>query len=154
MTFDPTTVLGNIQTTLQGVSGIGNVVIGEPFSPPDADRLTTAIFCASYEPAGVTLTTTIDVFEVTLRVYSRAGMTPVDASTVEQNVAKTYFLVLSTLAGKFTLGGQIRAIDWAGEEAGRKVTGKWGHVVIGGTIFRVVDISVPLIVDDSSTFAA
>ncbi len=81
-------------------------------------------------------------------------MTPVDAAKVETSVAQGVATVLATLVGAYTLGGSVRAIDWAGEEAGRKVAVKWGHLVVSGTIFRMVDIQVPLIVDDSATFVA
>ena len=157
MTYDPTTTLAQLQTLLTNTGSFGaGVQIGEPFAPPvlTTTTLLAAILFQTYEPAGTTLNTTIEVWDLLVRIYALAGMTPADASTVEQNLAKAFASTLATLAGHYTLGSTVRAIDWAGEEAGRKVGAKWGHLVISGTIFRVVDLVVPLIVDDSATFAA
>ena len=153
MTFDPSVPVLALQAVLVASSVFpGGVLIGEPFSPPVG--LTAAIFFMDVDPAQTTLGSTIDVWTLQVRIYARAGMTPVDASKVEISVAQGVQTVLSALAGGFTLSGSMRAIDWAGEEAGRKLSVKWGHLVVSGTIFRMVDITVPLIVDDAATFAA
>lgn len=157
MTWDPTTTLTNLQTDLRNTGLFTAVLIGEPFSPPESPTpyaVTAALFWEAWNPTQVTLSTTIDVWTLTVRIYARPGMNPADAEAVEKALAKSYSTVAATLAGNFTLGGTVRAIDWVGEEAGHHVGAKWGHLVISGTIFKVVDLSVPLIVDDSATFAA
>ena len=150
MTFDPRTVLTHAQTVLSNTNVFtGGVQVGEPLSPPQ--DMTAALMYRAYLPAGVTLNTTMDLWEFLVRIYARAGMNPTDAATVENNVAYGFSQVLTALAGDFTLGGTVRAISWAGEGGGH-IDAKWGHVVISGTIMRVVDLSVPVIVDDASSF--
>jgi hypothetical protein len=153
MTWDPRPTLQQLKSILANATMFpGGVQIGEPFSP--VSDTTAAIMLQAYDPAGTTLSDTIDVWEVLVRLYAKAGMTPTDAETVELTLAYGFSQVAAALAGAFTLGGTVRAIDWAGEEAGRRLAAKWGHIVMSGTIFRVVDVSVPVIVDDSATFAA
>lgn len=151
MTYDPAATLTYLETLLTNTGVfVGGVQLGEPFSPPVA--LTAAIFFRDLDPL-VTLGTTIDVWMLQVRVYAKAGMTPTDAATTETSVAQGAAAVETALAGHFTLGGTVRAIDWAGEEAGQRLHAQWGHLVISGTIFCVVDFMVPLIVDDAATFA-
>lgn len=147
-------MLSTLKTNLAATHQFDNgaVQIGEPFSPP-VDN-TCAIFFSEWAPIKTSLATTCDVYALMVRVYVRAGMTPTDAETVETALAGAIVAIENALATDFTLGGTVRAIDFVGEEEGQRVTGKWGHVVISGTIYRCVDVSVPLIVDDSSTFAA
>lgn len=152
MSWNPTATLTTLQTTLDATGQFtGGVQIGEPFSPPN--DLTLAIMARKHSPSQATLSATIDVWTVQLRLYARAGMTPPDAQRVELNVLAAYASLETALTGAFTLGGNTRAIDWYGEEAGHRVESDWGHVVISGTIFRVVDVVLPLIIDDAATFA-
>lgn len=151
MSYNPTASLKALQTDL-GKSGYfaGGVQIGEPFSPPN--DMTAALMFMDMEPSQTTLSSTIDVWTLLIRIYMRTGMTPENAETTELNLALAVSQLEGAMASGFTLGGTVRAIDWAGEEAGHKVSFKWGHVVIAQTIFRAVDVLVPLIVDDSATF--
>ena len=151
MTFDPRTVLTQAATVLTNTNVFtGGVQIGEPLSPPQ--DMTAALMYRAYLPAGVPLGTTEDVWEFLIRIYARAGMNPTDAASVEQNVAYGFSQAMDALAGHFTLSGTVRAISWAGEAGGAHIDAKWGHVVISGTIMRVVDFSVPVIVDNASVF--
>lgn len=157
MTYDPTQTLKNLQTALRNSGQFIDVLIGEPFSPPQSpqpESCTAALFWQTWEPAGTTLNTTIDIWTLLCRVYARPGMTPADAETVEVALAKSYGIIAATIAGGFTLGSTVRAVDWAGEEAGRKVGARWGHLVVAGTIFKVIDFTIPVIVDDSAVFVA
>lgn len=152
MPFDPRSTLTKVQSLLAADGFFaGGVVVGDLFAAPS--DTTAAIFMRELAPTRTTLNATIDVCSVTVRVYAKAGMTTADAQSAELALAQAVFVIESALAGAFTLGGTVRAIDWAGEEAGFKISAKWGHLVIGGTILRVVDVIIPCIVDDSAIFA-
>lgn len=149
MTFwDPRPTLANAQTTLANTGVFTAVQRGEPLSPPTIDpgKLLAALMWRGYVPISVPLGTTEDHWEFLVRIYASAGMNPADAQSVEDNVSYGFSQAVAALAGDFTLGGTVRAIDWAGEGGGH-IAGKWGHVTIGGTIFRAVDLEVPVIVD-------
>ena len=151
--WDPTQTLLNVKAALQNSAYNFNVVqIGEPMSPPT--DLTVAFWLHDMEPVQVTLNDTIDVWTIMVRIYTRAGMTPQDLQSAELALALGVSQVEAALGGGFTLGGTVRAIDWVGEEQGHRVSVRWGHVVISGTIFKVADWFVPVIVDDSVQFVA
>ena len=61
--------------------------------------------------------------------------------------------VTSNLVGEFDLGATMRNIDIAGQY-GQSLSATWGYITIGNTVFRTVDLTVPLVVDESATQAA
>ena len=61
--------------------------------------------------------------------------------------------ITSNLIGEFDLGATIRNIDVAGQY-GQAVTAQWGYVALNQTMYRTVDITIPLVVDGSAEQAA
>ena len=152
----------NIKTTLSAIAShvsrtgyAGDVQIGEPVNAPEAtDKVFAAIFMNSATVVELTLGTTIELHTVTLRIMKRAPIGAGDDSgAVVEELALVVSQVSSNLIGEFDLGGTIRAID-VGGQYGEGISATWGYATIAQTVFRVVDISLPLIVDDSGTQAA
>jgi hypothetical protein len=152
----------NIQSTLDAIAShiartgyVAEARIGEPSSPPDAiDRLHAAIYMASATVVDLTLSTTIEQHVVTVRLYRRAAFGQGDdAGAVEKEMALAVSQVVSNLIGEFDLGATMRNID-VGGQYGQGIQSEFGYVSIGNTMFRIVDITVPLIVDGSATQAA
>ena len=152
----------NIKATLDAIAShiartgyVAETRIGEPSSPPDAvDKLHAAIYMASASVVQLTLSTTIEQHVVTVRLYRRAAFGQGDdAGQVEAEMALAVSQISSNLIGEFDLGATMRAIDIAGQY-GQSFTTQYGYVSIGTTMFRTVDITVPLIVDGSATQAA
>ena len=152
----------NIKTTLDVVSShisrsgyVNDVRIGEPVAPPDATyKMHAAIYMASAGVVGLTLSNTVEVHLVTVRLYRRAAFGQGDdAGQVEAEVALAVSQISSNLIGEFDLGGTTRNIDVAGQY-GQGLTATWGYVTLGQTVFRTVDLAVPLVIDDSATQAA
>lgn len=152
----------NIKSTLSAIAShisrsgyASDVQIGEPVSPPEInDKVFAAIFMNAASVVELTLGTTIELHTVTVRLMKRAAFAQGDdASAVEEELALVVSQVSSNLIGEFDLGGTIRAID-VGGQYGTGVSAAWGYTNISSVIFRVVDITVPLIVDDSATQAA
>jgi hypothetical protein len=152
----------NIKATLDAISShiartgyVNDVRIGEPVSPPDAiDKMHAAIYMASAGVVSLTLSTTIEVHSVMVRLYRRAAFGQGDdAGQVEAEMALAVSQVTSNLVGEFDLGATMRNIDIAGQY-GQSLSATWGYVTIGNTVFRTVDLTVPLVVDGSATQAA
>ena len=152
----------NIKATLDAISShiartgyVNDVRIGEPVSPPDAvDKMHAAIYMASAGVVSLTLSTTIEVHSVVVRLYRRAAFGQGDdAGQVEAEMALAVSQVTSNLVGEFDLGSTMRNIDIAGQY-GQSLSATWGYVTIGNTVFRTVDLTVPLVVDESATQAA
>ena len=152
----------NIKSTLDAVAShiarsgyVSDAMIGEPTSPPDAvDKLVAAVMMNGANIAELTLTNTIEVHPILVRFYRRAAFTEGDdAGDVESQVAVAVSEIASNLIGEYDLGATIRNIDVAGQYGGG-MSATWGYINISGTIYRTVDLTVPLVVDDSATQAA
>ena len=152
----------NIANTLNAVSShisasgyVNDVQIGEPVSVPDAtDRIFAGIWMTSAVVVEVTLSNTVELHTTNVRLYKRAAFGQGDDSgDVEQSLALATSQISSDLIGEFDLGESIRNIDVAGQYGGG-LTATWGYVTIAQTVFRSVDIVVPLVVDDSAAQAA
>lgn len=152
----------NIKATLDAIAShiattgyVSEVRVGEPSSPPDAiDRMHAAIYMASANVVELTLSTTIEQHVVTVRLYRRAAFGQGDdAGVVEAEIALAVAQITSNLVGEFDLGATMRNIDIGGQY-GQSLSATFGYVSLGTTMFRTVDITVPLIVDGSATQAA
>ncbi len=148
MAFDVTASMQAMESLFQESGYFPSVVIGEPKDPPP--DMTVALMMDNIDVAEATLTTGVLNHVVMSRIYGgRNIFDPME--NLELGLARAVSKALDLLAGSFTLGGTIRALDWAGEE-GMKVSVKFGHVDVGGTMMRIADMFIPLIVDDSVTF--
>ena len=150
--FEIETTLKNIKKHLDTDDQrlFAHVRIGEPKSAP-SERFTAAIFMQSVSVPEVPLAETTEVHTVTIRIYD--NMTREPQEDVEFEMAKVTSRVMRDLAGEFDLGGIIRNIDVAGQY-GVSLGARWAFLDIDGTIFRICDITVPMIVDGSATLAA
>ena len=71
----------------------------------------------------------------------------------EQSLAIAAADILSNLEGDADAEGTVMSLDVAGME-GASVTIRWGHIVINQTAYRVAEMALPFIVDDSATVTA
>ena len=152
--FVPTTPQFTVDAsyvTIQGhmaASGMfAEVTVGEPTAWGDADRLYGAIWTLGTRIPYVSLDTAIRIYDTRVRLYSKAFARPQDSR--EFALARAVQQVASDLFGDFTLGGTIREIDIAGQ-FGQPVRARWGHAMVG-VMYRIVDIDLALVVNDSST---
>ena len=145
----------SIKATLQAItsylaaSGYVKVArLGEPKAPPE--NVTAAVFMSSVAVAQLTLGTTIEQHVVTIRLYRNMLD---ESADVELELARIVSEISSDLLGEFDLGATIRNVD-AGGQYGTGLSTRWGYVDVGGTMFRVADMLIPLVVDDSATLSA
>src|SRR3990167_417152 len=145
----------SIKATLQAITSYlaasGHVKVarlGEPKAPPE--NVTAAVFMSSVSVAQLTLGTTIERHVVTIRLYRNMLD---ESADVELELARIVSEISGNLLGEFDLGATIRNVD-AGSQYGTGLSSRWGYVDVGGTMFRVADMLLPLIVDDSATLTA
>ena len=151
MAFDASNTLDAVAGHLLASGYLRDVMIGEPKSPPSGDQLTASVFLNSISVAEVTLGTTIESHVLTLRIFRNMLAEP--TNTMEKEFAKAVSSILSDIIGEFDLGGSVRSIDVAGIY-GSSIAVNYGYLDLGGTMFRIADITLPLIVDDSATTTA
>jgi hypothetical protein len=146
MAFDITSTLNAIASFLEKRGEFQLVTIGEPKSPPTGD-MSAAIFATGASVVGSSLQTTIEIHEVTIRIYRNMLTEPEEDNEIRTSQAVTG--VTSDLLSDYDLGSSVRNISIG--EYGKSLTATWGYIDVGGTIYRSVDLSVPFIVDGSAT---
>ena len=149
--FDIKTTLETVEDWFTKSGYFRKVQIGEPKEPPSEDY-TAALYMDSVTVAKVYLNGgTQEIHQVVLRVYRDMLAEP--QADIELQLAKLVESVSADVLGDFDLGATILAVDVAGIH-GTPYSVRWGYVTIGGKMCRTVDITIPLIVDDSITVAA
>ena len=149
MAFDVKATLQAIESYLSASGYFTYVGVGERKAPPSGDGLSVDLWMKSaavvrlYANGG-----TGESHVVLVRVYRDLFGLPTEET--EFVLAKAVQQILSDLLGEYDLGTTVREID-AGGINGQPVRTDWGHVDIGGKLFRVADITIPLSVDDSAT---
>lgn len=120
------------------------VLIGEPKSPPGKGR-TMAVWTGPAAPASSGLASTSMVVRFTVRVYVPLLQRPQD--DVELDAVGAADVLMAAYNGDFTLGGAVRQVDIFGEY-GQALTIEPGYVTLDSTLFRIMDITLPLVVND------
>jgi len=143
-----------LQSKLAAMGNVSEAVIGEPkkpFTPTgQAGRVAAAIWMTDWTP-GLTLATSVEVFTAMVRLHVDAFAE--DVGQLELDLADTMNELTTDLQQAFTLGNTVRNIDVGGSDSAG-MSASWGHVSIANTMYRVVDITVPMIVNDVATHAA
>lgn len=117
----------------------------EPANNP-IQGLTAAVWTDSILPvrsSGLGSTTVDVVFNV--RIYSSTQMEPADA--IDPSMIAAVDELCAAYIGDFTLNGLVRHVDLFGAH-GPGLTVRAGYVQQNGALFRVMTITLPLIVDD------
>lgn len=137
------TTLENLQSKLQASGRFDSVSIGDVTDPPAGVH--GAIMLRRYENPATTLNGTIERRIVVIRILTKAFQEPAeDAEFLLDDIVSE---ILEDIWGEFDLGGTIRYIEPLG------VTTEFGYYDIGPVKYRAADIFLPMIVDDSATFA-
>lgn len=134
---------------VNGVGGWGDVIQHEPLSAPDAPGVIACIFPtdpvqALAESSG--LAAADARMPVMIRLLRNALAEPQDER--ETDLIDAYDRLMTALLGALTLNGAVRAIDALGE-SGEALAGEWGYVTIDRTTFRLIDLTVPLMINNT-----
>jgi hypothetical protein len=118
----------------------------EPRSAPNTN-LTAAVWFQNIKPfpEGSGLASTSIVMVMTVRLYTSALQEPLDM--MDPTMTAAVDALLNAYTGDFTLDGMIRNIDLLGEN-GISLEAEAGYLDIDRTKFRVVDITVPMVIND------
>lgn len=104
-----------------------------------------AVWTAPISPASSGLASTSLVMRFTVRVYVPMLNQPQDE--IELDAVGATDVLMTAYNGDFTLGGAVRNVDIFGEY-GTALTVDPGYVTVDSTTFRVMDINLPLVVND------
>jgi hypothetical protein len=118
----------------------------EPKAKPGAG-LTAALWVALMGPVprGSGLVSTTARVELTMRIYTSMLAEPQDA--IDPTLLDAADRMMTEYAGDFGLGGLVRQVDLLGEY-GAPLACRAGYLSQDGKLFRVMDLTIPLIVND------
>lgn len=124
----------------------------EPKSSPGSG-LTCAIWVDYIGPlpaaSGLTSTTGYMVFMA--RIYNNMLAEPQDGIDPEIMVAVD--ALLAAYSGDFELGARVRNVDLMGQY-GRSLSAQAGYINVGSSLYRAMDITIPLVINDLWTQGA
>jgi hypothetical protein len=133
-------------------SGYFDLVNGyEPKSAPSTHGLTAAVWADRVTPlrsSGLNSVTVLVVFNV--RIYASARQEPADA--IDPNMLAAVDALCAAYSGDFTLGGLVRHVDLRGAY-GTSLDVRAGYLTQDGSMYRVMTIAVPCVVNDLWTEA-
>lgn len=119
----------------------------EPLSPPPGNQITAAVWVQDIGPAagGSGLDSTSVRIGFTVRLYT--GMTQEPVDMIDPNLMAALDDLYAAYSANFTFAGLVRQIDLLGQFGGA-LSAKAGYVNESGEDFRVMDILLPVIVND------
>lgn len=108
--------------------------------------LTAAVWVQEIFPIKISgLNSTSACLLFTLRIYSNMLKEPQDA--IDRNLLKAMSNLIRRYNDDFDFGGAIRNIDLLGE-SGESLAARAGYQEIDNTMYRVMDLSIPCLVND------
>lgn len=146
MSLNVTGILDGIVSHAMALGVFDRVQGHEPKNPP-GHGLTMAVWVDRIgpQPGGSGLSVTTGRLEFIVRLYSNALQDPADA--IDPNLLAAVDVLLAAYSGDFELGGTVRNIDLLGMQ-GTPLSGRAGYLTISSTMYRIFDITLPVIVND------
>ena len=151
MAFDIKNTLHAVETYVQNLGLFSTVQIGEP-KQAVGQGLHAAIYMQSVSIIMIYVGgETRDSHIVQLRVYKDMLAENTDPqNNLESELASVVSKLMENLLGDTDLESSIMSIDAGGMDGG-SMTATYGYLTLGGVMYRVVDINIPLIVNGSAT---
>lgn len=147
--FGAQTIFDAIQSHALATGLFDTVNTHEPKSSP-GNQVHCAIYVSGLGPVPLAsgLRTTTGLLVVMARIYVNMLQEPQDK--IDPNIVAATDTLLADFSGDFTLGDNVRNIDLLGQ-SGQSLSARAGYITIGDTMFRSMDITVPIIVNDVYT---
>lgn len=151
LALDLKPVLGALVDQVAASGYFTRVNTHEPKSAPVGRGFTAAIWAQSIRPHRSGLAATTLRVEWRLRIFTNMLAEPQDAIDPQLMDATCYLMAAYSLG--FTLGGRVRSVDLLGE-AGNPLSAQAGYEPVDGKLFRIMDITLPVIINDAFTQGA
>lgn len=108
--------------------------------------LTAALWLQRLAPVRSSgLASTSGRLEYTVRIYTPMTAEPQDA--IDPAVLAATDALLTAYSADFTLGGLVRQVDLLGQY-GAPLSAQAGYLDLGGVLYRVMDTTAPMIIND------
>lgn len=155
MSFDQAAVLDLLDKVTSKMETLGifeDVTQHEPKSPP-VNGITAAVWVQSIAPVGRAsgLSATSGIVLLYVRVYTNFLQMPLDG--IDPDILTATTTVMSAFSGGFSLGGSVRAIDLLGMY-GQGMSAQAGYADLNKTMYRIMTVTLPVIINDLWTQVA
>lgn len=145
MTLNITGILDGVVSHAMASGHFEQVNEHEPANAP-SHGLTAAVWTDSVQAirsSGLASTTAVLVFNV--RIYTSIQSEPADA--IDPNMLTAVDDLCAAYIGDFTLDGLVRHVDILGAH-GQALLVRAGYIQQSGAVFRVMTITLPVVVND------
>lgn len=149
MSLDVAGILTGLCDHARTLGQFAQVLDYEPKSAVDAHRVTLAVWGGPVDPVASGLAATSVRAEFTARLY-RSMLAKPYSDTVLLGAVDAF---IAGLSGDFDLGGRLRCVDLLGAY-GAPLAYQTGYVDLDSKLYRIADVTVPLIVNDLWTQTA
>ncbi len=123
----------------------------EPKNAPDTG-MTASLIASTIDPtqsSGLASTSAVVVYQA--RIYLGMLNEPQDA--IDPTIIVAVDTVINAITADFELGGNARAVDLLGMAGQGGLSATAGYVTVDTTMYRIMDISIPVIHNDVWTQA-
>ena len=144
MSLSTSAILAAVISHAKATGKAERVLTHEPKSAP-GNGITIAIWAQNLRPITSGLTSTCVRLEFSVRVYTNMLAKPEDA--IDTNLLGAVDQLMAAYSGDFTLGGLIRQVDLLGEH-GEPLSADAGYLEQDNRLYRVMVITLPLVIDD------
>jgi hypothetical protein len=144
--INSTGILNAIVSHAMGLGIFERVNTSEPKNNP-GNGLTAAIWVQHIGPVAAIsgLASTTARIEFTIRLYTNMLAEPQD--DIDPVMLEAVDELLNVYSSDFDLGGMVRNVDLLGAH-GNGLSAQAGYINQGGTLYRVMDVVLPVIIND------
>lgn len=146
------TLVDNIVSHAASLGVFRSVNFHEPKSPPGSG-LRYMVWADRIEPlpGASGLSTTSGYVVVNGRIYGNMLQKPEDE--IDPNIMTAAVTLIGAYTGDFNFGATVRAVDLLGMY-GESLKAQAGYITVSGGMYRVMTITIPVIIDDMWTQTA
>ena len=149
MSLDVDALMDKLVSKAAATGTLDSVNKHEPKSAP-GNQLHAAVWLQDFGPvpAGSGLSMTTARVELALRIYSNMVQEPQDE--IDPDVGRATTKIIAAISEDYTLGDTVKAVDLLGM-AGAPLRARAGYLNVAGSMYRVMTIFAPLLVNDAWT---
>lgn len=153
MSIDGAALVSAISSKCSQLGVFDSVTTHEPKASPGRTGTSASVWITSYEPIQSSGMASASMrIEVMVRIYTSMLQEPADE--IDTSILTACDALMSVLIGDFDLGVPgVRHIDVFGQE-GERLRAVFGYLSQDGKLFRVMDVFVPILVNDVYTETA
>lgn len=144
MALDFSSLLNAVVSHAKTLGVFENVMTHEPKAKPGTG-ISATVWLNSITPAKSGVRSTSLRVELSVRVYMTMLTDPED--DIDLTLVSAVSALMDAYSGDFELGGLVRSVDLLGA-SGTALSVNAGYLSQDGTVFRVLTVTLPLIVND------